>query len=163
MEQVEALFKTIKPILDPNLLYFAYYKGRPIGFFIMFPELNYIIKHLNGKLNGIGLLKFLYYRHIKKGNVALGQIFGVVSEFQGKGVEAALIRVFCSNIIERRKKYDWLEMNWIGDFNPQMIHLMEYIGAKISKTHITYRKLFREDIRFCRSIDKMKERSETNS
>lgn len=36
MEQVEALFKTIKPILDPNLLYFAYYKGRPIGFFTCF-------------------------------------------------------------------------------------------------------------------------------
>ena len=163
MEQVEALFKTIKPILDPNLLYFAYYKGRPIGFFIMFPELNYIIKHLNGKLNGIGLLKFLYYRHIKKGNVALGQIFGVVSEFQGKGVEAALIRVFCGNIIEKRKGYDWLEMNWIGDFNPKMLHLMEYIGAKVSKMHITYRKLFREDIRFYRSIDKMKEHTETNS
>ena len=39
-EQVEVLFKTLKPVLDPDLLYFAYYKGEPIGFFIMIPELN---------------------------------------------------------------------------------------------------------------------------
>lgn len=31
---------------------------------------------------------------------------------------------------------------------------MDYIGAKQSQTYITYRKLFRDDIAFCRSIDK---------
>ncbi|MFR8081813.1 MAG: hypothetical protein ACLU6Z_09140 [Odoribacter splanchnicus] len=46
-------------------------------------------------------------------------------------------------------------MNWVGDFNPPMIHLMDYIGAKAWRTHITYRKLFREDIEFVRSVDKM--------
>ena len=86
-EQVEVLFKTLKPVLDPDLLYFAYYKGEPIGFFIMIPELNYIVKHVNGKISGLGILKFLYYRHIKRGRVALGLIFGVASEFQGRGVK----------------------------------------------------------------------------
>ena len=42
--------------------------------------------------------------------------------------------------------YKYLEMNWVGDFNPQMMHLMDYLSAKAVKTHITYRKLFREDI-----------------
>jgi hypothetical protein len=32
---------------------------------------------------------------------------------------------------------------------------MDYIGAKAWRTHITYRKLFREDIEFVRSVDKM--------
>ena len=36
-------------------------------------------------------------------------------------------------------------MNWVGDFNPQMMHLMDYLSAKAVKTHITYRKLFRCD------------------
>ncbi len=153
-EQVEVLFKTLKPVLDPDLLYFAYYKGEPIGFFIMIPELNYIVKHVNGKISGLGILKFLYYRYIKRGRVALGLIFGVASEFQGRGVEAAMIYAFCKNIILSKKTYDWLDMSWVGDFNPQMMHLMDYIGAKQSQTYITYRKLFRDDIAFCRSIDK---------
>jgi hypothetical protein len=33
-------------------------------------------------------------------------------------------------------------MNWIGDFNPRMMHVAEQIGAKIYKTHHTYRYLF---------------------
>ena len=31
-EQVEVLFKTLKPVLDPDLLYFAYYKGETYRF-----------------------------------------------------------------------------------------------------------------------------------
>ena len=33
-------------------------------------------------------------------------------------------------------------MNWIGDFNPTMMRVAERVGAKIRKTHITYRYLF---------------------
>ena len=89
----------MQPVIDKDLIYFAYYKGMPIGFFLMFPEMNQVIRHLNGKLNLTGILKFLYYRRIKKVDVALGQLFGVVPEFQGKGVEAALIKQFCETIV----------------------------------------------------------------
>ena len=99
-------------------------------------------------------LKFLYYFKVKKVDVALGQLFGVVPEFQGKGVEAAMIKRFTERIIEGGRQYKYLELNWVGEFNPPMIHLMEYIGAKVARTYITYRKLFRDDIEFVRSVDK---------
>ena len=51
----------------------------------MIPELNYIVKHVNGKISGLGILKFLYYRHIKRGRVALGLIFGVAPNSKGVG------------------------------------------------------------------------------
>lgn len=153
-EQVETIYKALQPIIDEDLIYFAYHKDAPIGFFLMFPELNQVIRHVNGKLNLPGIVKFFYYKNIKKINVALGQLFGVVPEFQSKGVEAAMIKRFCERIVAKNSHYKHLEMNWIGDFNPQMVHLMEYIGASLSKTHITYRKLFRDDIEFVRSIDK---------
>lgn len=153
-EQVETIYKALQPIIDEELIYFAYYKNAPIGFFLMFPELNQVIRHINGKLNLPGIVKFFYYKNIKKINVALGQLFGVVPEFQSKGVEAAMIKQFCERIVAKKSCYKHLEMNWIGDFNPQMMHLMEYIGASVAKTHITYRKLFREDIEFVRSVDK---------
>lgn len=153
-EQVEAIYKSLQPIIDKDLIYFAFYKEQPIGFFLMFPEINQVVKHLNGKMNLPGILKFLYYRHCRKIDVALGQLFGVVPEFQGKGVEAALIKRFTERIIEGNREYKYLELNWVGDFNPPMIHLMDYIGAQAVRTHITYRKLFREDIPFVRSADK---------
>ena len=142
-------------IIDKDLIYFAFYKGQPIGFFLMFPELNQVVKHLNGKMNLFGKLKFMYYLKARKIDVALGQLFGVVPEFQGKGVEAAMIKRFTECIIEKGREYKYLELNWVGDFNPPMIHLMDYIGAKVVRTYVTYRKLFRDDIEFVRSADKM--------
>jgi hypothetical protein len=38
--------------------------------------------------------------------------------------------------------YRFTEMNWIGDFNPRMMVTIRAIGAKVIKTHATYRKLF---------------------
>ena len=156
-DQVESIYKSLQPIIDNDLIYFAFYKNEPIGFFLMFPEINQAVKHLNGKMNLLGILKFMYYRHVKKIDVALGQLFGVVPEFQGKGVEAAMIKRFTECIVEQDSNYKYLELNWVGEFNPPMIHLMEYIGASVARTHITYRKLFRDDIEFVRSVDKMKE------
>lgn len=154
-EQVEVIYKSLQPIIDKDLIYFAFYKEAPIGFFLMFPEINQAVRHLNGKMNFWGMLKFLYYLRVKKIKTALGQLFGVVPEFQGKGVEAAMIKRFTERIVEDGRKYDYLELNWVGDFNPPMLHLMEYIGAGKVRTYITYRKLFRDDIPFVRSVDKM--------
>jgi GNAT superfamily N-acetyltransferase len=156
MAQVEILFKNLRPVIDPELIYFAFHEERPIGFFIMIPELNYILRHLNGKTSGWNALKFLYYRHVNRGDVALGLIFGVVSEFQGRGVEAAMIKFFCDRVVERGSHYKWLQMSWVGDFNKAQMHLMEYIGGVKCKTHVTYRKLFRDDIVFRRSVEKVK-------
>ena len=46
--QAMASMKQLKPILDEQILWFAYYKDEPIAFFIMIPEVNQIFKHLNG-------------------------------------------------------------------------------------------------------------------
>ncbi len=151
-EQVEALYKSLKSIIDKDLIYFVYFRENPIGFFLMFPEMNQVIRRMNGRVNFMGMLKFLYYK--RRVNVALGQLFGVVPEFQGKGVEAALIKKFCETVVQQNSRYKYLEMNWVGDFNPQMMHLMDYLSATAVKTHITYRKLFREDLKFIRSADK---------
>ena len=141
--QARALIKKIKPILEPKLLWFAYYKDEPVAFFLMLPELNQIFKHVNGKLNLVGKLKFLYHKQMKTCQKALGTIFGVVPEHQGKGVEAAIIVEFVENNLRDPKfQYKELEMNWIGDFNPKMIHVVKQIGGKSHKTHITYRYLF---------------------
>ena len=68
-----------------------------------------------------------------------------------------MIKRFTERVIEKNREYKYLELNWVGDFNPPMLHLMDYIGAKVARTYVTYRKLFRDDIPFVRSADKMQE------
>ncbi|MCC8174782.1 MAG: hypothetical protein LIO65_10630 [Odoribacter sp.] len=157
-EQVETIYKNLKPIIDKDLIYFAYYKNQAIGFYLIFPEVNHVVKHLNGKMGWWEKLKFFYLLRIRKVDMVLGQLFGVVPDFQNKGVEAAMIKAFLDKVVKSNSHYKILQMNWVGDFNPKMIHLMDYLGAFVLKTHVTYRKLFREDMEFYRSADKINEK-----
>ncbi len=72
----------------------------------------------------------------------IGRIFGIVPEHQGKGVEGAMIVTFENEMLKPNFPYKTLELNWIGDFNPRMMKVSEFIGGSIYKTHVTYRYLF---------------------
>jgi GNAT superfamily N-acetyltransferase len=146
------ILKNVKPVLDEKLLWFGFYRDEPICFFIMLPEVNQIVRHLKGKMNHIGKLKFLWYRYIKNElTKAFGLIFGIVPEHQRKGVEGALIMSFAKLALAGRFPYKELEFNWIGDFNPSMMHLLDQIGATVIKIHITYRYLFDREAPFERA------------
>lgn len=146
MEQRQAMsiMKAIKPILDEDLIYFAYYDGRPVGFFIALPEINQIFKHVNGNLNWWGKLKFLYYKW-KGIKTFFGLAFGIDPDFQGKGLEGAIFDVCKKGVSD---KYDDVVITWIGDFNPKMIHVIENLGAELLRTMATYRLLFDKNATF---------------
>ena len=139
----QSIMKKLKPVMDPNIIWFGYYKNEPISFYINLPELNQIFKHLNGKLNWWGKAKFLYYKLTGKNDKMLGLVFGVVPSHQGKGIESAMAKSITKYVWDnKRSPYEYLEMNWIGDFNPKMINIVEEVGARVVKTHYTYRYLF---------------------
>ncbi|RVU25788.1 hypothetical protein EOJ36_05055 [Sandaracinomonas limnophila] len=143
-EQAQKLVKKMKPIIDEQLLWFAYTKeGDPVAFFIVIPDLNQIVKHLNGKLNVFGMIKFLLLKAKGVLTRACGVIFGVVPEHQGKGVESAIALRFRQVARENPYyPYKTMDMNWIGDFNPKMLRFVSQLGATNDKTYITYRFLF---------------------
>lgn len=146
--QAKSIMKQMKPILDPDVILFAYYDKIPVGFFFNLPEVNQIIKYLDGKLNWLGKLKFLYHKMIGTNKKLVGRGFGIVPDHQGKGVEAAIVE-FSRQISHEqiRGRYIDYEMNWIGDFNPKMVRIAEQIGG-IVKKHRTYRILFDDSIEF---------------
>jgi GNAT superfamily N-acetyltransferase len=150
--QTTKMFDKLKIILDPRVMIFAYYKERPIGFFIMIPDLYEVTKHFNGKFNLINKLRLIYNLKVRKvSRKVIGLIFGVVPDFQNKGVADGMILTFEDEVRKKNFKYTDLEMNWIGDFNTAMIKLEEYLGATIRKKHITYRYLFDRNKEFKRA------------
>lgn len=150
--QAAAIMKQLKPILDERIMWFAYYNNEPVGFFIAIPELNQLFKYNNGKLDLWGKLKFLFNRWRGSCKTMYGIVFGITPEHQGKGVEAAMIVSAGKLVIGNpRIPYYDLQMNWIGDFNPKMMRLVEQIGGRIYKTHATYRYLFDRNKEFVRA------------
>ena len=148
--QAKALINQLKPIIDEKIVWFGYYKQEPIAFFIMLPEANQIFKYVHGKLNWLGKLKFLWHKWRKTCNKMFGLVFGIVPSHQGKGVEGALIMAARQMVQDDYHRYENLELNWIGDFNPKMLRVAEQVGGVIAKTHVTYRKLFDESKPFKR-------------
>jgi hypothetical protein len=151
LAQSKLIVKQMKPIMDLRLLYFGFYKGEPISFFLSLPEINQIFKYVNGKLDLFGKIKFLWHTLLKTNRKAFGILFGVVPAHQGKGVDGAMILASRKVLQDEYKRYDEYEMNWIGDFNPRMINVVEQVGARVSKKHATYRKLFDETKPFKRA------------
>lgn len=140
--QASHLVRQMKPVMDEKLLWFGYYKDEPVAFFLSLPEVNQIFKRLNGQLNLLGKLKFMYYKWRGINTKAMGVLFGIVPEHQGKGVDGAIIESFRIMLQNEYTRYEDYEMNWIGDFNVKMIRMCEQINVEVAKRHATYRKLF---------------------
>ena len=143
LDQARGIVKEMMPVLDENVLAFAYRDDEPVAFFLNLPELNQIFKHIGHRLNLLGKLRFVWarWRYMRRPDKKLlGILYGVVPELQGSGVDLALITWTQERFLA--VGYQDIEMNWIGDFNPRMLVTTRSIGAKIVKTHATYRKLF---------------------
>ena len=144
--QANALFSQLKPILDEKILWFAYHKDDPVGFFISIPEMNQIFKYVNGKFGIFEKIKTFYHLKIKKScKKMVGLVFGIVPKHQGKGVDGALIMA-SRETIQEKLPYRDLELNWIPDFNKSMIRVAEQVQVELGKTHHTYRYNFDKSI-----------------
>lgn len=149
-DQTKMLMKSLKPIMLEEALIFGYHYDRPIAFFLNIPNLNPVIKKLNGKFTLFHKLKFLYLLKVAKSYKTLsGVIFGVVPDYQGLGVDGALA-VRGEELLVTPGKFTYLELMWIGDFNPKMLSIAISLNAKKSRTYITYRYMFDQTAEFKR-------------
>lgn len=141
-EQGKAIIKRLKPVMQEELIWLAYYKGEAAGIFVNIPEVNQILKYVNGKLNLLGKIKFLWYKKRLKRRKLLGLIFGVTPEHQGKGVDGAIINALATEANQNFPQFETIEMQGIGDFNRKMILVVKQVGGDVRKVHTTYRYLF---------------------
>lgn len=143
-EEAQAMIRTMKPIIDPRIIYFAYKGDEPVGFFVSIPDLNRIIGRFHGKFGLWQQLRLLWELKVRKScDRVFAIVFGIAPEAQGKGVESALMYTYLQFVNSPTNRYKDIELAWIGDFNPVMNRLItNYAGASLHKMHTTYRYLF---------------------
>lgn len=133
-------FKKMKSIMDEKLIWFAYVNNEPASFIIILPDANQMIKPLNGKLNLIGKLKFLYMKW-KGVSRMRAVVMGTKQKFQKHGLESAMF-IKLKEYVLPLNQYDELELSWVGDFNDKMLAIHEATGATFGKRHLTMRCMF---------------------
>ncbi|QJD97938.1 GNAT family N-acetyltransferase [Mucilaginibacter robiniae] len=134
-------FQQMKAIMDKNLIWFAYVNQEPAAFIVVLPDANQMIKTLNGKLNLIGKLKFLYHKW-KGVNRMRAVVMGTKNKYQKHGLESAMF-IKIKEYVLPLKQYDEMELSWVGDFNDRMLALHQATGATFGKKHATMRYIFK--------------------
>ncbi|MEN8120346.1 MAG: GNAT family N-acetyltransferase [Bacteroidota bacterium] len=149
VEYIQKTLKKAKIIIEEEFIWIAYKDGKPIAIYLMYPDVNQILKHLNGKMHLWNMLKFIYLKKKKVISRARGVLMGVIPEFQNRGIESAFIKKV-SEVIERKPQYKEIEFSWVGDFNPKMRKIFISVGSIPVKHYITYRYLFDRNAEFKR-------------
>ncbi len=133
--------KKARMIIEEEFVWIAYKSGKPIAIYLMYPDLNQILRHLDGRMHLLNMLKFLWLKRRKTITRARGVLMGVIPEFQGRGVEAVII-LKLQEMFKRKSHYTEIEFSWVGDFNPKMKNIFLSVGSVPVKTYKTYRYLF---------------------
>ena len=138
---IKEVLKKAKPILDEEFIWLAYFEDKPVAIYLMFPDLNMILKHLKGKLTPVAMLKFVWLKNRKAMTRAKGLLMGVIPRYQGLGLESAFIYKLI-DVFKRKPHYTEIEFSWVADFNPKMRKIFISVGSVPAKNYITYRYLF---------------------
>lgn len=148
-EQVVQMFRKMKPVMDERIIWFTYHNTTPIALFVNLPDLNQWFKHLNGQFGLLDKLKFLWIKKTRKCTKFTGLVFGIVPEFQGKGIDSFIVGEAYKTVV--KLAYNEYEMQWIGDFNPKMLNVAQGLGdVHQSRRLSTYRYLFDRTKEFMR-------------
>ena len=141
IDTIRESFRQMKPVMDEKIIWFAYYQDEPIAFVICIPDVNQILKHVQGKLNVWGKLKFAWFSKTTKVERLRIIIMGCKKKFRQHGIESGLIRCLQQEVLPRNSIKS-VELAWVGDFNSKMLALHKATGAKKDKVHRTFRFVF---------------------
>ncbi|MEX0719025.1 MAG: hypothetical protein WD059_00060 [Balneolaceae bacterium] len=139
-KEFAAAGKDMKMIINTDFAHVAELDGEPIAFSIGFPNINEILKKMDGTLLPFGFLKILLGR--KKTRGLRTALMGVLPEYQGKGIDALLHQRSIKNGLEGGITIE-SELSWILESNKEMIRVADRIGGSRDKTYRMYFKAFK--------------------
>jgi hypothetical protein len=132
----------LKPIVEPELACFAYVDGEPAGFLVCVPDVNDMIKDLNGNLFPFGWLKLLWRLKIRGPKTARVMLMGIRKKF-AKGMLGKFLPLRMIYFIEaylKKSVIEQVEMGWILEDNLPVRRIIERVGGKVYKKYKVYEK-----------------------
>jgi GNAT superfamily N-acetyltransferase len=136
-DEVREMGRNLLPIMREELTFFMYCEDEPVGVVIILPDMNPLLKRLNGKIGPAGIIKYLLYRREVRGY--RGVIFGVKKPYQKRGVPLVAAN-HLTRFLRGKKGADYLELGWNLEDNDGINKLEIEGGARINKKYRIYEK-----------------------
>ena len=136
------LGKTLKLLVDADSVRIADVDGEPAAMIVMFPNLNEMIRDLNGRLLPLGWLKLLWRLKVAGARSARVPLMGVRRRFQGSRLGATLALMLIAPLHEKARKQgmEEVDMSWILEDNQGMRKIIESVGSQLYKRYRIYQK-----------------------
>ena len=131
--------KSMRPILDPNVIFFIEHDGVPVGFSLSLPDVTPLLRRLkNGRLFPFGFIKLLAggwfgdFRELRTAVLAL------LPEYQRRGLDTLLIL----NTIEQARTHGYVagELSWVMEGNLVLRNALTNLGAVVDKEYAIFEK-----------------------
>jgi hypothetical protein len=139
--EIDHMAKKLKPLVEPRIVNLAFVGDEPAGFVMGLPDLNHVLKVLNGTiLNPFRTMKALGVRkRIRSGRCLT---LGVREKFRKRGIESILFAMTWQGGIDMNYRYG--EFSWVLEDN-HAIHdaATRVFSAKHYKTYRIYDKQLR--------------------
>ncbi|MCA1793771.1 MAG: acyl-CoA N-acyltransferase [Desulfobacteraceae bacterium] len=136
-KEMQDIQKNVMEFADPDMAFFIYYEEEPAAFCLVFPDINPLLKRLDGRVGLLGLLKYFLY---KKEIIGLRLfMFGIKEKYRQLGFPMlAFHHIY--EIVRKKEKYQYMEMGWTLEDNEAINELIEEAGAKKYKKYRIFRK-----------------------
>ncbi|MEZ6194276.1 MAG: N-acetyltransferase [Planctomycetota bacterium] len=132
--ELDHMAKELKPILEPALACFAEKEGKPVGFSLVLPDVNLVLKKMKGRLFPFGIFHLLFGLKRVAGIRLIAM--GVSREFHKRGLDALLY--LDSFRAARDLGKEWSELGWVLETNQVMINTIERVGGRRNRVHRLY-------------------------
>jgi hypothetical protein len=139
--EVRAMARDLKPVIQPKGVLFAEDRhGKPIGFAIAIPDVNRILKGLNGSLLPLGWLQLLW----RLPRLTQYRMFalGVIPEYHGKAIDSLIYRALYESVFSPDMR---MEINYVLEDNGPMNNAILKLGAKPMRRYRVYEKGIGQD------------------
>ncbi|WP_269714328.1 dATP pyrophosphohydrolase [Caulobacter sp. NIBR2454] len=136
------LAKSLKAVIDPDLVWFADIDGEDAGFIVALPNVNEAIADLDGKLLPFGWAKLLWRLKVARVKSLRVPLMGVRRKFS-RTLRGQVLPFHLTNAAAdqaRAKGYHSIELSWILEDNLPMKNICERVGGRAYKTYRIYEK-----------------------
>ena len=141
MSEAEFMYmaKAMRPILDPNLVFFLEHNERPVGFSLSVPDVNAMLRHVpDGRLFPFGLIKLLGAKWFGKCREFRTAVMALLPDYQRRGLAGLLIL----STIEQGRHHGYVasELSWVMDDNMVLKNSLDKLGAVVDKEYALFEK-----------------------
>lgn len=140
--EIDHLAKSLKPMIDPDLVLMVEADGQVVGSSLSIPDLNQALRLAYprpGKLEALTMAQLFWHWKARKAVKWLRVVaLGVLPEYRAKGVDALMYLETAKRAAP--KGYHWAEMSWILETNEMMNRSIRMLGGEVYKTYRMYTK-----------------------